>query len=308
MHPFSLAIHGGAGTILKSKMTPEQETAYQQVLADALQAGRTLLAAGKTATEAVCAAVCVLEDADLFNAGRGSVFTHEGTHEMEASIMRGKDLQAGAAAGISSIKNPVLLAEKIMQDPDWVFLSGKGAEDYAKEQSLACESPEYFHSQHRYEQWQSMKDSDQAILDHSDDRKFGTVGAVALDQQGNLAAATSTGGLTNKRYGRMGDSAVIGSGTYANNQTCAISCTGYGEYFLRSVVAYDVSCLMEYKGLSLQEACHVVVQEKLKTLGGEGGLIAVDASGAVELAFNCEGMYRGWTTHQSDTLHTAIYR
>ena len=308
MQDFSLAIHGGAGTILKSKMTAAQEAAYLQALEGALQAGRSLLEQGKSAEEAVTAAVCALEDADLFNAGRGSVFTHEGGHEMEASIMRGADLQAGGVAGISSVKNPILLAAEIMQDPDWVFLSGAGAEDYARERKLAFESPEYFYSQYRYEQWQGMKESTGAILDHSDDRKFGTVGAVALDKQGNLAAATSTGGLTNKRYGRLGDSAVIGSGTYANNATCAISCTGYGEYFLRAVVAYDVSCLMEYKGLSLKDACHVVVQQKLKTMGGEGGLIAVDSKGAIELAFNCEGMYRGWTTRQSPTLHTAIYK
>lgn len=290
-----LAIHGGAGTILRSSMTPELQLQYEQGLQDALQAGYSVLQGGGSAVDAVQAAVVSLEDFPLFNAGRGSVFNHAGGHEMDASIMDGKTIDAGAVSGIRNVKNPVLLARTIMDKSEHVLLCGQGAEQFAKQQGLEFADDAYFYNQHRYEQWQQALKEDSISLDHND-KKFGTVGAVALDANGNLAAATSTGGMTNKKFGRMGDSPIIGAGTYANNNTCAISCTGHGELFIRAVVAYDISCLMEYKGLSLKEACDVVVHDKLVKIQGEGGLVAIDKHGNIELPFNSEGMYRGYVT------------
>ncbi len=290
-----LAIHGGAGTILRSSMTAELQQQYEQGLQDALQAGYGVLQSGGSAVDAVQAAVVSLENFPLFNAGRGSVFNNVGGHEMDASIMDGSNIDAGAVSGISHVKNPVLLARTIMDKSEHVLLCGQGAEQFAKKQGLQFEDDAYFYNQHRYEQWQQALKEDSISLDHND-KKFGTVGAVALDANGNLAAATSTGGMTNKKFGRMGDSPIIGAGTYANNNTCAISCTGYGELFIRAVVAYDISCLMEYKGLSLKEACHVVVHDKLVKIQGEGGLVAIDKHGNIELPFNSEGMYRGYAT------------
>ncbi len=290
-----LAIHGGAGTILRSSMTAELQQQYEQGLQDALQAGYSVLQSGGSAVDAVQAAVVSLEDFPLFNAGRGSVFNNVGGHEMDASIMDGSNLMAGAVSGISLVKNPVLLARTIMDKSEHVLLCGQGAEQFAKHQGLQFEDDAYFYVQHRYEQWQQALKEDSISLDHND-KKFGTVGAVALDANGNLAAATSTGGMTNKKFGRMGDSPIIGAGTYANNNTCAISCTGHGELFIRAVVAYDISCLMEYKGLSLKEACDVVVHDKLVKIKGEGGLVALDKHGNIELPFNSEGMYRGYAT------------
>lgn len=293
MHKYSIAIHGGAGTITRSMMSPEREMFYIQSLSNALFAGQQVLEKGGSALDAVTASVIALEDNPLFNAGKGAVFTHDGRHEMDASIMRGDNLEAGAVAGVSGLRNPVLAARAVMEKSEHVMLAGSGAEVFAREQGLTCMPEEYFYDEYRFQQLQQAKAENIVQLDHSD-KKFGTVGAVALDQHGNLAAATSTGGMTNKRWGRIGDSPVIGAGTYANNQTCAISCTGHGEYFLRSVVAYDISCLMEYKNLSLEQACHLVVMDKLVKIGGEGGLIAVDRHGNVVLPFNSEGMYRGW--------------
>jgi beta-aspartyl-peptidase (threonine type) len=292
---FSLAIHGGAGTITRSSMTSDKEQKYLQALDNALKAGETILKNGGTSLDAVSAAVQNLEDCPLFNAGKGSVFTNSGGHEMDASIMDGRDLSAGAVAGVRSVKNPVLLARAIMEKSEHVFLAGQGAAAFAKSIGMQFEVDEYFYDEFRYQQLQEAISSGKVQLDHTENgnKKFGTVGAVALDQHGNLAAATSTGGMTNKRYNRIGDTPMIGAGTYANNATCAISCTGHGEYFIRAVVAYDISCLIEYKGLSLQEACEIVVQQKLVKIGGEGGLIAVDAKGNIDLPFNSEGMYRG---------------
>lgn len=290
-----LAIHGGAGTILRSSMTAELQQQYEQGLQDALQAGYSMLQGGGSAVDAVQAAVVSLEDFPLFNAGRGSVFNNAGGHEMDASIMDGSNLMAGALSGIRNVKNPVLLARTIMDKSEHVLLYGQGAEQFAKQQGLEFADDAYFYNQHRYEQWQQALKEDSISLDHND-KKFGTVGAVALDANGNLAAATSTGGMTNKKFGRMGDSPIIGAGTYANNNTCAISCTGHGELFIRAVVAYDISCLMEYKGLSLREACDVVVHDKLVKIQGEGGLVALDKNGNIELPFNSEGMYRGYAT------------
>ncbi len=293
MNQFILAIHGGAGTLLKEDITPEKELAYHEALKEALQIGDEILHKKGTAIEAVTQAVESMEDSPLFNAGKGAVFSNEGKNEMEASIMEGKDLHAGAVAGITRIKNPIQLAKSILYDPEFVFLIGKGAEDYADKRKLDRVSDEYFKTKFREAQWLAAKKEGKVLLDHDGDKKFGTVGAVALDRFGDLAAATSTGGLTNKKYGRIGDSSVIGSGTYANNNTCAISCTGYGEYFLRAVVAYDVSCLMEYKGLNLAEACDQVIMKKLVKMKGEGGLIAVDKLGNYHFSFNSAGMYRG---------------
>ena len=250
-------------------------------------------------------AVKVLENNELFNAGKGAVFTNEGLHEMDASIMDGSNLMAGAVAGVRNIKNPILLAKEVMLHSGHVILCGNGANEFAKTRQIETASDEYLFNQYRYDQWVDIRDSEFYQLDHKEDnlksflekeKKFGTVGAVALDQHGHIAAATSTGGMTNKRYGRIGDSPIPGSGTYANDHTCAISCTGHGEFFIRAVVAYDVSCLMEYKGLTLKEACDIVVKDKLVKMGGEGGLIAIDRLGNYELSFNSEGMYRGVKT------------
>jgi len=310
-----MVIHGGAGTILKEDMTPELEQAYLEGLQLALDAGYAVLEEDGTAVNAVKAAVVALEDNMLFNAGRGSVFTKKGVQEMDAAIMDGSNLAAGAVAGVRNVRNPVELAMEVMQNSDHVFLSGKGSNDFAIKQGVRLEPDEYFFSQFRYDQWKAIRDSDNYSLDHTHekvdelmkDKKFGTVGAVACDRKGNIAAATSTGGMTNKKYGRIGDSPLIGCGTYANNNTCAVSCTGHGEVFIRAVAAYDVSCLIEYKNLTLQQACDEVVKNKLVRMEGEGGLIAVDTHGNATLVFNSAGMYRG--TRRSDGLNeVAIYK
>lgn len=315
MSTYTLALHGGAGTILKEDMTPELEAAYLAGLEDALKAGYAVLEVGGTALNAVKATVVVLEDNVLFNAGRGSVFTKKGLQEMDAAIMDGKTLNAGAVAGVRNVRNPIELAMEVMRNSNHVFLSGKGANDFAIKQGIKLEPDEFFFSQFRYDQWKAIRDSDNYALDHTNqemedlmrDKKFGTVGAVACDQDGNIAAATSTGGMTNKKYGRIGDSPLIGAGTYANNNTCAISCTGHGEPFIRGVAAYDVSCLMEYKNLSLQEAMNIVVNDKLLKLEGEGGMIGVDAQGNAALIFNSAGMYRAMR-NSNGVNEVAIYR
>ncbi|HXD92807.1 MAG TPA: isoaspartyl peptidase/L-asparaginase [Bacteroidia bacterium] len=313
MSKYAIAIHGGAGTILKSIMTPEKELAYKSALQDAIDAGEAILKTGGSSLDAVELAIKSLENNPLFNAGKGAVFTHTGKNEMDASIMNGKDLTAGAVAGVTNIKNPISLARAVMEKSEHVFLAGLGALDFAKKVNAEFENDDYFFVQMRYDQLQKAKESDTMILDHTDDKfengkkKFGTVGAVAIDLRGNLAAGTSTGGMTNKKYGRIGDSPIIGAGTYANNNTCAISCTGHGELFIRSVVAYDISCLMEYKGLTLKQACDLVVMDKLVKIGGEGGLIAIDNKGNIELPFNSEGMYRAKKTSDSD-IYIGIYK
>ncbi len=297
---YTLVIHGGAGTILKEDMTPDLEKAYMDGLNQALHAGFAVLEEGGTAVNAVKASLVVLEDHVLFNAGRGAVFTKKGVQEMDAAIMDGQSLAAGAVAGVRNVRNPIELATEVMRNSNHVFLSGKGANDFAIKQGVKLEPDEYFFSQFRYDQWKSIRDSDTYSLDHTHhhleelmrDKKFGTVGAVACDQHGHLAAATSTGGMTNKKYGRIGDSPMIGAGTYANDATCAISCTGHGEMFIRAVASYDVSCLMEYSQLSLQEAMDRVVNTKLKQLNGEGGMIGVDGKGNHAMIFNSAGMYR----------------
>lgn len=299
----TLVIHGGAGNITPALMNAEQERQYTAGLNNALEAGYAVLESGGAALDAVVAAIMSLEDNPLFNAGRGSVFTKKGLHEMDAALMDGSDLSAGAVAGVRNIKNPIGLAREVMLHSGHVMLSGKGAGEFALKQGVELAPDEYFFNQDRYDQWIEIRDSDFYQLDHkgdnlkgiipNTDHKFGTVGAVACDLNGNLAAGTSTGGMTNKRFGRIGDSPVVGAGTYANNKTLAISCTGHGEFFLRAVVSYDISCLMEYAGLSLQQACERVILDKLKTMGGEGGIIAVNAQGEHQFCFNSAGMYRG---------------
>lgn len=291
----SIAIHGGAGTLVKGMMTPEKEKQYRADLEKALDAGYEALASGKSAIDAVEIAVKELENSPLFNAGRGSVFTADETHEMDASIMDGKTLNAGAVSLISGIKNPIALARDVMDKSEHVFLAGNGALQFAKKQGYSLEQDDYFYDDFRHQQWLEIKDSDSFQLDHAakKDSKFGTVGAVACDANGNIAAATSTGGMTNKRFGRIGDSPIIGAGNYANNETCAVSCTGSGEYFIRGVVAYDVACLIEHKGYSLQKAAEEVINERILKIGGDGGLIAVNSKGEIAMPFNTEGMYRG---------------
>ncbi len=315
MSKLVLAIHGGAGTILRSQMTADKEAIYRTALDEALEAGYKVLRQGGAALDAVVAAVVSLEDCEWFNAGKGSVFTHQGHHEMDAALMDGQTGRAGAVAGVRQIKNPILLAQSIMDHSEHILLSGEGAMAFAREHGLAFEDDAYFYTPHRYKQWQQALLEDRTLLDHDDresdsdldEKKFGTVGAVACDAHGHLAAATSTGGMTNKKYNRIGDSPLIGCGTYANNNTCAVSCTGHGEKFIQAVAAYDVHCLMEYKGLGLPEALRMVVNEKLVRIRGEGGIIGVDASGNTEMIFNSEGMYRG-RMDASGVKEIAIYK
>lgn len=306
---YSIAIHGGAGTISPDKLTSELEKLYKSGLELALNAGKKILIEGGSSVDAVCAAVVELENNPLFNAGKGSVFNHLGKHEMDASIMEGKNLNAGAVTGIKSIKNPILLANRVMLKSPHVMLMSEGAEQFALSENLEFENENYFHTEFRFEQWNEIKNTENYQLDHTQksNNKMGTVGAVAMDIQGNLAAATSTGGMTNKKWGRVGDTPIIGAGTYANNNTCAISCTGHGELFIRSVVAYDISCLIEYAGMSLKEACNKVVFDKLIKINGEGGLVAVDKHGNIEMPFNSEGMYRA-CTNQFEEQMIAIYK
>jgi beta-aspartyl-peptidase (threonine type) len=307
MNNITLVIHGGAGTITRKSMTPEKEKAYKDKMNEALQAGYNVLKKGGTSLDAVEVAIQIMEDSPLFNAGKGAVFTNAGKNELDASIMDGNTLKAGAIAGVTTIKNPITVARMVMEKSEHVMMVGKGAEQFAKEKGAQIVGPSYFHTDIRYQQLQNIKAEEKTQLDHSEEKgsldeeqslfegkKFGTVGAVALDQFGNLAAGTSTGGMTNKRYGRVGDAPIIGAGTYANNQTCAVSATGHGEYFIRSVVAYDVSALMEYKKVNVKQAGEEVVMQKLVKLGGEGGIIALDNKGNFTMPFNSEGMYRGY--------------
>jgi beta-aspartyl-peptidase (threonine type) len=314
-----LVIHGGAGTILKKNMTPEKEAAYTAALTEALKAGYAQIKAGKTSMDAVEATIHVMEDSPLFNAGKGAVFTHDGKNEMDAAIMDGKTLAAGSVAGVTTIRNPISAARAVMEKSEHVMMMGKGAEAFAKEAGLTIVDPSYFYTPERWKGLQKAlaEDSVKAVLDHSEkkslklgilnkDYKFGTVGAVALDHKGNLAAGTSTGGMTNKKYGRVGDAPIIGAGTYANNLTAGISCTGWGEFFIRTVVGHDISALMEYKGLSLAVAAQTVL-DKMQKLGGDGGLIGLDAKGNVTMPFNTAGMYRGTIT-ESGKIMVQIYK
>jgi L-asparaginase / beta-aspartyl-peptidase len=314
MNPTVIAIHGGAGTIVRTAMTPAKEAAYRDVLAASLAAGHAVLAANGSAIDAVLAAVRVMEDSPLFNAGRGAVFTADGRNEMDAAIMDGRTRAAGAVAGVTRVRNPILAAHAVMRRSAHVLLAGAGAEHFAQAQGIELVDPAYFHTDERWEQLERARASDRIALDHdfpadgaASDRKFGTVGAVALDRAGNLAAGTSTGGLTNKRWGRIGDSPLIGAGTYADNATAAVSATGAGEYFIRAVAAHDLAARMRFTGASLAAAAEAALHEAVEPLGGRGGLIALDRQGNVALPFNTEGMYRG-VARDDGVAQVDIYR
>jgi beta-aspartyl-peptidase (threonine type) len=299
---FAMAIHGGAGTLNRENMTEDQRLAHETALLDALKAGVAILEKGGRSLDAAEAAVISLEDCALFNAGKGSVFNAQGSHEMDAAIMDGSTLKAGAVAAVTNIKNPVRLARAVLDKGDYVLLCGQKAVTFAQDQQLPLEENDYFYTAMRYDEWQCVR----AKAPSPSSAKFGTVGAVALDSHGHLAAATSTGGLVNKSFGRVGDSCVIGAGTYANDRTCAVSCTGDGEAFIRSVAAYDISCLIEYKGMPLSEACERVLTGKVLRLGGTGGLIAIHRCGHIAMPFTSEGMYRA-CHHLNGTVEVGIY-
>lgn len=304
---YALAIHGGAGMILKERTSSEKESAYRAKLEDAMTAGEQILQAGGSAMDSVVAAVRVLEDSELFNAGKGAVFTHEGRNEMDAAVMDGATMEAGAVASVARIKNPVEAARWVMTHTGHVMLVGTGAEEFADEQGLELVDPSYFHTDKRWSQLEKAKAMGaEASLDHSD-HKFGTVGAVALDAHGNLAAATSTGGMTNKRWKRIGDTPIIGAGTYASNATAAVSTTGHGEYMMRFTVARDVCALMEFRGLDLDRASREVLNGRFAEAGGDGGLIAVDANGNIALEMNTPGMYRG-SVRSGETIKIEIFK
>lgn len=306
----ALVVHGGAGTILKENMTPELEEAYHIKLKEALNAGYGILENGGTSEEAVITAIMILEDSPLFNAGRGAVFTSEATNEMDASIMNGGNGTAGAVAGVKTVKNPILAAQAVKNNSVHVMMSGTGAELFAKDNGLEMVDPSYFYTEKRREQLKKLQKAERENAEGSirkwRDYKYGTVGAVALDNDGNICAATSTGGMTNKKYGRIGDSPVIGAGTFAN-KVCGVSATGHGEYFIRNVVAYDIAARMEYKAVSLSEAAEEVIMKKLKSINGGGGVIALDAEGNISMTFNTTGMYRGYI-QRKDEARTLIYK
>jgi beta-aspartyl-peptidase (threonine type) len=313
-----LVMHGGAGTITRASMTPELEKQYRETLEQALRTGQAVLAKGGTSVDAVEASIHILEDSPLFNAGKGAVFTHEGRNELDSSIMRGQDKAAGAVAGVTIIKNPISAARAVMEKSPHVLMAGKGAELFATKMGLEIVDPQYFWTEKRWKALQEELIEEQktgqphAALDHKnysepDEKKFSTVGAVALDRDGNLAAGTSTGGMTNKQYGRIGDSPIIGAGTYADNESCAVSGTGHGEFFIRWTVAYDIAALMKYKGMTVDQAANEVVNRKLKAAGGEGGVIALDRNGNFSMPFNSEGMYRGYIGADG-VPHVSIYK
>ncbi len=309
--PLALVIHGGAGTILKKNMSDEVEKKYTDQLTKALNMGFELLEKGNNSVSVVEAVIKILEDSPLFNAGKGSVFTHDGKNELDASIMDGHRLMAGAVGGVRTIKNPISAAREVMNSSPHVMMMGKGAERFAREQGLDIMDTTYFFTEKRWKHLQKFlektdKNTPQTQLSESADQKMGTVGAVALDKNGHLAAGTSTGGMTNKKYGRIGDSPIIGAGTYAN-QRCAVSATGHGEYFIRNVVAYDIAALMEYKKLSLEEASNYVIHQKLKLQGGNGGVIALDNQANIAMPFNTAGMYRGFIK-QTGQAKVFIYK
>jgi len=310
-----LVIHGGAGTILKKNMTAETEKAYRDALEDSLRRGFDVLKKGGTSLSAVETAIKGMEDSPLFNAGKGAVFTHDGRNEMDASIMSGKDKAAGAVAGLTIVKNPISAARAVMEKSPHVMMTGRGADLFATQQGLEIVDPSYFWTERRWKDLQRelMEENkgksstenrswDTTLSEH----KFGTVGAVAVDQSGNIAAGTSTGGMTNKRFGRVGDSPIIGAGNYADNESCAVSGTGHGEFFIRYTVAHDIAALVKYKGLSVRDAAREVVHKTLKNAGGEGGVIAIDRKGNFAMEFNSEGMYRGWIGPDG-VPHVAIY-
>lgn len=321
MNKIALAIHGGAGTIHKSEMTDALENEYRNGLQNALQKGWEILQQNGSALDAVEATVIELENFPLFNAGKGSVFTHEGKNELDASIMDGTTLKAGAVAFVQNVKNPIKLARLVMEKTEHILLAGEGANEFAHEMKVEFETDEYFFAEHRYRQLLKAIEAGRVQLDHASEevrnqtnpkseianpKSLGTVGAVACDSLGNIAAATSTGGMTNKKFGRVGDTPIIGAGNYAENETCAVSCTGHGEFFMLGVTAYDIAARMKYKNLSLEDAANETI-ENLTKIGGEGGFIAIDASGNVVMPFNSEGMYRGFMTAEGE-MKIEIYK
>ena len=298
-------IHGGAGVISRGSLTPEREKEYRAKLEEAVLAGYKALQAGRSSLDAVEIAIRILEDSPLFNAGKGAVFTNEGKNELDASIMDGKTLGAGAVAGLTRVRNPITLARAVMEKSEHVMMVGAGAEKFAEQQKIDLVDPKYFWTESRWNSLQRIlkeeKEKEEKSKDHGalieaekPANKFGTVGAVALDKDGNLAAGTSTGGMTNKRFGRVGDAPIIGAGTYANNATCAVSATGWGEFFIRLSVARDISSLMEYRAMTVQQAADLVIKTKLQNLGGDGGVVAIDKFGNIGVSFNSEGMYRAY--------------
>ncbi len=308
-HEFGLVIHGGAGTILKENMTDEQEAEYRAKLEEALQVGYAILEKGGTSIDAIVETIKIMEDSPLFNSGKGAVFTNAGTNELDASIMDGATMNAGAVGGVTIVKNPITAARAVLEKSEHVMLTGEGANQFAVLQGLDTVDNSYFYTERRFQSLQRAKNKttgSTTILSEGE-YKYGTVGAAALDKHGNLAAATSTGGMTNKKYGRIGDSPIIGAGTYANNNTCAVSCTGHGEFFIRYAVAHDISAMMEYKGVSLEEAGNEVVNVKLKNVEGSGGVIAIDKNGNVAMPFNTAGMYRGYI-HPDGAAKVFIYK
>tara|TARA_B100001057_G_scaffold478368_1_gene548719 strand:- start:1464 stop:2420 length:957 start_codon:yes stop_codon:yes gene_type:complete len=290
--PIAIALHGGAGTIERGAMSEELEATYRAFLDDAITSGYEQLREGRPGLDVVVTVIQIMEDSPLFNAGRGAVYNWDGTHELDASIMHGENLDAGAVAGVSTVQSHIALARAVMEDSPHVMLAGSGAEAFAQEQGFNPTSPEYFGTERRREALEAYKASDQAGLKPEADHKFGTVGVVALDKAGNLVAGTSTGGMTGKRWGRIGDSPVIGAGTYADNRSCAVSATGHGEYFIRHTVARDICARMQFGAATLEEAARTVVMEELVAADGEGGIVAVDPAGKVALVFNTPGMYR----------------
>ncbi|MFQ3581932.1 MAG: isoaspartyl peptidase/L-asparaginase [Chloracidobacterium sp.] len=309
--PIAFAIHGGAGVIEKQAMSAEREALFRLKLTEAVTAGHNVLKRGGSALDAVVTAIVLMEDSGVFNAGKGAVFTNTGTCELDASIMNGANRAAGAVAGVKRIKNPIRAARAVMERSPHVLMTGVGAEAFAAEQGLTLVSPKYFGTEEGRRELEKLKAEEakrkkvaQALPFQG---KFGTVGAVALDAQGNLAAGTSTGGMSNKRFGRVGDAPIIGAGTYADNATCAVSCTGHGEYFIRSVVAHDIAALVAYKGWSLQQAAEEVVMKKLVAMGGMGGLVALDRAGNITMPFNSPGMHRA-SIGPDGRLFVGIYR
>ncbi|GLR15508.1 isoaspartyl peptidase/L-asparaginase family protein [Portibacter lacus] len=295
---YAMVIHGGAGTILKANMSEEKDAEYRKALSDALEIGENILKNGGSSIDAVQKTINFMENSPLFNAGKGAVFTNAGINEMDASIMYGKDQNAGAIGGVTNIKNPINAARAVMEKSEHVMLSGKGAEEFAKVQGLEIVDPSYFRTENRLKALERAKAKEMElgleIQDLNGDYKYGTVGAVALDKDGNLCAGTSTGGMTNKRYNRIGDAPIIGAGTFADNASCGVSSTGHGEFFIRYTVARDIAAMMEYKGVSLEEAGNYIINEKLVEKGGSGGVVALDKDGNISMPFNSEGMYRGY--------------
>ncbi len=303
---YTLVLHGGAGTILRKHMSPGKERAYRTALSHALKTGQKILAEGGTALDAVSATIMTMENDSLFNSAKGAVFTHDGHNELDASIMDGSTLDAGAVAGVTQVKNPILAARAVMEKSPHVLLSGQGADAFSRSVGLELVKPSYFRTEKAWNTLQNVLRREQNKDQAKSKEKHGTVGAIALDQFGNLAAGTSTGGMTNKRWNRIGDSPIIGAGTYADNASCAVSATGHGEYFIRYAVAHDISALIQYKGLTVQEAGDLVIQKKLKQAGGAGGVIILDRNGNISMPFNTEGMYRGFVT--PDSLAVYIYK